>query len=228
MNQVGKYRVEPFLKSQGVEFLDYIFVTHGDIDHYSGIEELLQRQEMGVEINCLVLPALYMQDEKLCMLAHTAKAEGVKIAVIKSGQFIRNGDFQVTCLQPDERDTDLEGNAASMVLEVRYRSFAMLCTGDVEEEGEVRLLQKLKGNGYDVLKVAHHGSKYSGSEEFLTMARPKIALISAGRRNMYGHPHEETLERLKSVGCKIYQTIEGGAITLWSNGKSLTISLFSL
>jgi competence protein ComEC len=228
VDQVGKYRLEPFLKSQGVDSLDYVFLTHGDSDHYSGIEEMLGRQEMGVKISCLVLPALYMQDEDLCTLANMAKEEDVKVAVMKTGQFIRNGEFQITCLQPDEGDRDLEGNAASMVLDVRYQSFSMLCTGDVEEEGEVRMLQKLPGEEYDVLKVAHHGSKYSGCEEFLSTVCPEIALISAGKDNRYGHPHRETIQRLKNVGCKIYQTMEGGAITLWSDGKSLTISTFSL
>ena len=116
-------------------------------------------------------------------------------------------------------DKELAGNAGSMVLEVKYGDFSMLCTGDVEGKGEELLLQKVAGKEYDVLKVAHHGSKYSTSEEFLKICTPDIALISAGEDNRYGHPHEELLERLGNVGCKIYNTQENGAIMLETDGN---------
>lgn len=91
----------------------------------------------------------------------------------------------------------------------------MLMTGDVEEKGEELLIQKLKGKKeYDVLKVAHHGSKNSTSEAFLQVVKPQVAWISAGEKNQYGHPHEEVLERLKKIGCNIQRTDESGAITL--------------
>ena len=84
----------------------------------------------------------------------------------------------------------------------------------------------MKEKDYDVLKVAHHGSKYSTSDRFLRLCTPDVALISAGEGNQYGHPHEELLERLEVVGCKIYNTLENGAIMLQTDGNLLKIAPF--
>jgi competence protein ComEC len=100
----------------------------------------------------------------------------------------------------------------------------MLFTGDVEGAGE-KLLEKSKElTKYDILKAAHHGSKNSGSEEFLRQTMPKITWISAGQNNRYGHPHEETLKRLKEVESQIYSTQRSGAVNLTTDGKRVEIS----
>ncbi len=224
VKQVGKNRIEPYLKSQGVECLDYVFVTHGDTDHYSGIEEMLGRQKLGVRIKTLVLPCEFSQDEALVHLAKLAQRVGTQVTVIKEGSVLQEGELHITCLQPSEED-NLSGNAGSMVLDISYEAFRMLCTGDVEGEGERKLLGKLKGKDYNVLKVAHHGSKNSTSDRFLNQIKAEIALISAGKGNSYGHPHKETMERLQKVNCHIYETEKTGAITLRIRGNSLTISL---
>lgn len=224
VKQVGKNRIEPYLKSQGVGCLDYVFVTHGDTDHYSGIEDMLERQKLGVRIKTLVLPCGFSEDEALVHLAKLAKRVGTQVTVIQEGGMLQEGKLQITCLQPSEKDR-LSGNAGSMVLDISYEEFGMLCTGDVEGEGERKLLGKLKRKDYDVLKVAHHGSKNSTSDRFLNQVDAEIALISAGRDNSYGHPHKETMERLKKVNCHIYQTEKLGAITMRISGNSLTISL---
>jgi len=109
-----------------------------------------------------------------------------------------------------------------MVLDISFRRFSMLFTGDVENEGEEHLIQNLQGKTFQVLKVAHHGSKNSSTKEFLQVVRPQIGLISAGKENSYGHPHQETIERLEAVNCVILQTEQEGAITLKTDGNSLT------
>ena len=212
VEQVGKYRMEPFLKSQGVANLDYVFVSHGDFDHYSGIAEMLERQRFGVKIRMLVLPSNYKGDEKLVALAKLAWEQSVEVAVMDSGMVITEKELAIGCIWPDT--SGLSGNAGSMVLSVTFGQFDMLLTGDVEGEGEEALVQKLKGKSYEVLKVAHHGSKNSTGEAFLKIVQPDISLISAGRDNFYGHPHTETLERLKETGSKIYKTMDAGAIQL--------------
>ena len=216
---LGKYCIEPFLESQGIGVLDYAFITHGDSDHYSGIEEMLARQDVGVHIQNLVLPSLYKQDQDLLALARKALAKGVNVLVMHAGECLKEGAFSITCLQPSVNDKELTGNAGSMVLEVQYRAFSMLCTGDVEGEGEELLLKKMKDKDYDVLKVAHHGSRNSTSKQFLESCTPDIAFISAGKDNQYGHPHEELLKRLEYAGCKIYNTQENGAIMLETDGN---------
>ena len=123
----------------------------------------------------------------------------------------------------DHIEKVLEGNEGSMVLEVSFREFDMLFTGDVEGKGEELLMKNMRNKSYEVLKVSHHGSKNSTLEDFLQVAKPKIALISAGENNSYGHPHAETIRRLKKYGCKIYQTIKQGAITLETDGDLIDI-----
>lgn len=238
VKQVGKYRIEPFLKSQGVGMLDYVFLSHGDSDHYSGIQEMLERQETGVKIKTLVFPANYATDEELLELVSLAKENGVAVAVMRAGQKLQEGRLTITCLQPNgdasaeytwdqntrsESVQKLEGNAGSMVLDVSFGEFDMLLTGDVEEKGEEILIQNLDKKSYDVLKVAHHGSKNSTSEAFLKLVHPKISLISAGKDNSYGHPHEETLERLHEIGSGVYQTMDYGAIMMETDGDSIDI-----
>lgn len=220
---LGKYCIEPFLESQGAGTLDYVFVTHGDSDHYSGVLEMIGRQEVGIRIKNLVLPCNYASDKNLKMLEENAKQAGVEVLVISTGDYLQEGAFTITCLQPSGYDDELNGNAGSMVLEATYGKFSMLFTGDVEGNGEDCLLGKIKNKDYDVLKVAHHGSKYSTSERFLKLCTPDIALISAGENNSYGHPHEELLGRLEDAGCKIYNTQKNGAIMLQTDGNSLTI-----
>ncbi len=236
VKKAGQYRLEPFLKSQGVGRLDYVLISHGDSDHMNGVEELIERQDIGVKIGTLVLPVKEVWDEALTGLARKAGNYGIRVVVIEPGQSIREGEMVVTCIQPGNMgikyeetglrpenavwgtgSTKLEpGNGASMVLAVQYGEFGMLLTGDVEEEGEEQLTRTLEeqyeGCEWEVLKVAHHGSKNSSTREFLRQVQPEYALISAGKENRYGHPHQETIERLADVGSKVYSTQENGAI----------------
>lgn len=221
VSNVGKYRIEPFLKSKGVGTLDYVFLSHGDEDHLSGVRELLDHQLLGVKIDTLVLPPEQLLDETLTELAGTALENGTKVVTIQCGQKISDAGMVLTCLAPLEDYAGEIGNASSMVLSLQYREFDMLFTGDIEGEGEKALSDSGLLKHYDVLKVAHHGSKNSTSDEFLDQVSPAVALISAGRENRYRHPHEETIEKLESCGSRIYSTQTGGAILLFTDGKKM-------
>lgn len=220
---VGKYRIEPFLKHQGVRCLDYIFVSHGDSDHYSGIVELVERQENGVKISTIIFPSNYKKDVELLELAKMASRYGIRVAIMDSGQMISEGDLQITCLQPSRTSKELQGNEASMVLDVCFRRFDMLLTGDVEGAGETLLVESMPAKSYEVLKVSHHGSKNSTSESFLKSVKPSIGIISAGENNVYGHPHNETLGRLQQIKCKLYETAKRGAVILETDGDLIDI-----
>ena len=99
----------------------------------------------------------------------------------------------------------------------------MLFTGDVEGTGEERLISSGLLQDYDVLKAAHHGSKNSGTEEFLRITEPEYVVISAGVDNRYGHPHAETLQRLDDAGCTVCSTQDNGAVMIRSDGRNMTI-----
>ena len=213
VNNVGQYRIEPFLKHEGVGVLEYVFLSHGDADHINGVMEMIGRQVYGVKIKNLVLSEIYIEDKVLLELVKLAKEQGIRVLCIKKDESLEEGKMTIHCLQPGKGERGLDSNAASMVLDVSFRDFSMLFTGDVEDEGEKRLIQGLQGKTYDVLKVAHHGSKNSTTEEFLGIVCPKIALVSVGKNN-YGHPHAETMRRLRDVGSKVFVTREKGAIAL--------------
>lgn len=220
VKQVGKYRIEPFLEARGAGCLDYVFISHGDADHRNGVEQLLERQEQGVKVNCLVLPEKNVWDEGLEELAGKAVEQGTKVVILKQGDKIEAEGLVVTCLLPERNYAGEKGNEASMVLDIRYGYFDMLLTGDLGAEGERRLAQNHEKD-YDVLKVAHHGSDFSSDEEFLSAVKPEVALVSAGKENRYGHPGKETIARLKNAGCRIYCTKETGAVILKTDGKTI-------
>ena len=233
LSSVGTYRIEPFLLSQGVRKLEYVFVTHGDADHINGIQELLQNQKQGVEIDALVLPPEEYMDEKLLHLAEIAKENGTRVLTIYAGEKV--GTY-LKCIAPlttrknerirgkEEEVPRLEaGNEASVVLELKDGAFQMLLTGDLEGRGEEQLVESGALESCPILKAGHHGSKNSGSEEFLQIVKPRLTLISAGIENRYGHPHEETLERLQEIGSEVLFTQECGAITLRSDGRKIKV-----
>lgn len=232
ISSVGIYRIEPYLLSNAVDTLDYMFVTHGDEDHISGIRELLEGQELGVCIETLVLPPEKYCDEKLLDLAQTAREKNTRVVTMSAGQTVteypaleekQEASLAFTCLGPGE-DLNVEpGNAASLVLSLSYGEFDMLLTGDVEEKGEDALVERGVLQEYDVLKAAHHGSKNSSSEEFLEIVKPSAVLISAGADNRYGHPHEETLARFANAGCTVCSTQEDGAVRVWTDGEKMKI-----
>lgn len=220
-SQVGKYRIEPFLKSQGVGRLDYVFVSHGDADHINGIEELLKSRKMGISIEQLVFPTENVLDENLLKLAETAELCGTDCVVMQAGEQVKDEGMILTCLAPLKEYNGEIGNASSMVLELRYGEFEMLFTGDLEGEGEKQLIESGQLRDYDVLKAGHHGSKNSTSAEMLDMVLPEVTIISAGKENRYGHPHEETLKRLEKVKSKEYSTKEVGAVTVRTDGEKM-------
>ena len=232
VSSVGTYRLEPYFLSRGVDALDYVFVTHGDDDHISGVREMLENQTFGVKIRNLVMPPLEYQDEKLIELAQTAVKNGTRVTVMDPGDKITTGAAEeekgmiLTCIGPESGLEVEPGNETSLVLDLSFGEFDMLFTGDVEGSGEESLISSGLLRDYDILKAAHHGSKNSGTEEFLQITAPEYAVISAGKDNRYGHPHAETLQRLNDAGCTVYSTQDNGAVMIRSDGVTMTISGF--
>ncbi len=228
VSSAGIYRIEPYLLANAVDTLDYVFATHGDEDHINGLRELLENQDLGVRIRNLLLPSEEYLDEKLLELAETARENGTRTAVMRAGDKIteKDGQTELKCLGPVEGTKLAPGNEASLVLELTYGEFCMLLTGDVEGQGEESLYKEGELPQCDVLKAAHHGSRNSTATEFLDAVQPAVTLISAGVDNRYGHPHEETLDRLKKSGCSVYSTQENGTLTVWTDGKTMRLKRF--
>lgn len=249
---VGTYRIRPYLLSIGVDHIDYAIVTHADTDHISGLEEIIR--ESKITVSNLILPQIYknnvnidnnerqnfkeseLNKDNYSKLVSLAESFKINTMYIKAGDYIKEGKLEIICLNPIEGYSYPEDNACSAVLSISYGNFDMLITGDLEKEGEEAIISKLKriseegwnkfANGYDVLKVAHHGSRNSTGEEFLKYVKPGISVISCGKNNRYGHPHKELLERLNNMKSRYFITYEEGAITFQTDGKKLSIERY--
>ncbi len=228
---VGTYRILPYLKNQGIGTLDGIFVTHSDADHVNGVRELLELSAEGqtaLNICRLFLP-LWMKDGDCAReLEQLAGKTGTVVTYLKKGDRVTAGELSMEVLHPDEEDYQSEPNAGSLVLSLSYREFDALLTGDVQGEGEEKLQELLqeRPQDYEYLKTAHHGSKNSTPEEFLSIVRPRAAVISCSASSRYGHPHQELLERLEAAAADIYVTADTGALTCVTDGYAYTIRGF--
>lgn len=219
VSHVGTYRLLPFLKSRGVSSLDYLFLSHMDADHINGAEELLKDQFRGIPIRHLCLSAL-PGDETRERLEKEARLFGTELCYISRGTVFREKGAEIRCLSPVKDQKKEDENENSEVLMVEISGLRILFTGDLGEEGEQELLEAGTDLRAAVLKVGHHGSRFSTGEDFLEAVSPGFAVISCAEDNRYGHPASETVERLERAGCRIFYTMKSGAVTLYpANGK---------
>ena len=240
-NKIGTYVLLPYLKSQGISHLDGIFLSHTDEDHYNGMKELLEARR--AHLSSLSIGALYLPSwespppvwEELSMLAEEA---GATVTALKRGDRLLSGKVSFTVLAPFPGATGEDPNEDGMVLRIAYRSFTGLLVGDIGFETEEKLLSNNGNNNTDndtttlwlspvtYLKVGHHGSAGSSGEAFVHALSPRVGVISCARVNRYGHPSPEAVERLEKAGCTLEYTMEGGAITLLTNGKDYFVECF--
>lgn len=246
-SKVADYQIMPFLKYEGASYLDAVIVTHPDNDHISGIRTLLEEAgTSGISVGTLYLPDVGEagRNENYHELEKLAQQQNVTVRYIGRGDVIHCGEVMLTCLHPDKGWNTTDVNAYSTVLYLTYGEFTALFTGDLEGEGERQVVEEMErrifGNALlpsrndkvyneqdsvdiTLLKVAHHGSQNSTKEDFLRLVNPRIALISSGRNNRYGHPHEELIERLENCGSMIYRTQRSGAVTVSVRGGKVHV-----
>ena len=217
--KVGEYVLLPALRYYGMAELDYVFITHGDKDHISGLQELYELEHTGIRIRNLVV-AEYGDREGLLELINQAEQHGTEVLYMDAGSIFSepeagaSGIFRIACIYPGESDVHTDANEASLVLQASVGSFHLLFTGDAGETAEQQMTETGRLDAVNVLKTGHHGSRYATSESFLQYIKPQYAVISCGKKNRYGHPHKETLERLQAAGAEVYRTDSSGAVIL--------------
>lgn len=226
--KVGEYVLLPTLKYYGITTLDGVFVSHPDVDHMNGIRELLElAADNHLKIKSLVLPAVEQSARQgqfgELLMAVDDRSGGQKtkqttrIVWVSAGDAWESGSVRFLCLHPEKESGTMNENVYSECFYVDFGDFTLLLTGDVEGSGEEALLAELQRRGIgqlDLLKIAHHGSRNSTTEEFLQQLHPGTAIISCGSNNRYGHPHAELLNRLESAGVQWICTKDYGAITV--------------
>ncbi len=214
--KLAEYTLLPYLKSQGIRKIEYIFLTHMDSDHISGIEELITNQDRRIEIGTLVLPALVSTDEAYEKIVQEAVKAKIRVCTMGAGDRLTIDNLTFWCLHPEREKQYSDRNASSLVLYLDAGAFSALLTGDLDGAAEEAFAENYPRQleQITVLKVGHHGSGESSKELLLSKCRPEIALISCGEKNRYGHPDTQTLCRLEEKGCRIYVTKDTGAIRL--------------
>ncbi len=219
VSNVGTYRILPFLKYKGVRRIENWFVSHADKDHISGLSEML---ESGYSVERLIFSKNIVRDEALEELIKLAEATGTEVIFMGYLDCLHLGEAKLQCVFPYEEFVTEDKNAASLVIYYEEGEFTGLFTGDIGSNEEkwiaehssewVNCQKNNEDSSIDFYKAAHHGSKFSNSLELLQGLKPKIAVISSGENNRYGHPHKEAVERIKEAGCEIWNTAEGGQV----------------
>lgn len=215
-NEDGEKLVTYIKEELNITTIDYVVGTHPHEDHIGGLDDIIN----NFNIKEVYLPEAMTTTKTFEDVLDAIANKELSITVPTIGETFKLGeaDFEVIYTGTGEKDL----NEASIILRMIFGNKTYLFTGDTTEEVEETILNN--NIDIDVLKVAHHGSKYSSSEEFLNIATPEYAIISAGEGNSYGHPEPETLTRLKKHTNNIYITKDLGTILLTSDGKTITIT----
>lgn len=207
-----------YLESHGIDYLDYIVCSHAHADHVGGLAGALNFARVGVAYS----PVVEYDSRAFNSFVKYLSLQGKSITVPSSGETITLGTASITFIGPiDISLAKIDENNSSIVLRIEYGKTSFLFTGDAETAEESSLVNsdfKLKST---LLKVGHHGSNSSSSQEFIDAVDPQYAVISVGINDL-NHPNDAVVERLKKHCDKIYRTDLNGDIVCSSDGNTLT------
>lgn len=198
---VGKKTLVPYILDRGYTKIDYIFISHFDLDHVGGILLVIEELKVGK----VIIGKQFENSENYEKLIKIARKKQVEIIQVDEQKEIVIDNVKFNIIWPDKENIIKENNLNnnSLVMKMVYRNFSMLFTGDIEEIAERKIIDTYKANSdifkSDVLKIAHHGSKTSSINEFLNLVKPQIALIGVGENNKFGHPSEGVINSLSSL-----------------------------
>lgn len=203
--------------------IDIVIATHTDLDHIGGLVEVLKRYE----VKKVIVNGFDAKTDIAKNFYQVARDKNIEIIQAEAGDRIDLGDqifFDIVSPVPSDLSPMPEKSNEVMIMgKLIYQDDTFFFAGDVERPDEIRLAQSLYPLESDVLKVAHHGSKYSSTDLFLEKVHPGYAVISVGDHNRYGHPTQEALSRLAHIGARIFRTDTMGRITFTSRGQGIEV-----
>lgn len=214
-NKDGEKLVSYF-KNLGIENFEYVIGTHAHEDHIGGMDDIID----NFKIKNFYMPDDITITKTFEDVLDSLEENKVSFKTPKIGTKLKLGDSYIEIIYVGKDKEDL--NDDSIVLKLSYKNTSFLFTGDATSNVEKEILNSNLES--TVLKVGHHGSKYSSSANFLAKVRPKYAIISCGKENDYGHPHDVTLKKLEKINTIVYRTDKLGTIVLVSNGETITFS----
>lgn len=217
-DDMGRRVVLPYLLSRGINHIDVLLLTHPHSDHIGGAMTLLDRFPVGM----LIDNGQAASEPLVKQIQTSAQAHRVTYKPAYRGETLDFGDGTAAqVLSPTQAEREGAPNDASIVLRLQYGRTSFLFTGDAEAGEESDLISARLPLDCDVLKVGHHGSHTSSTSEFLKAVHPHYAVMSLGKRNLFGHPSKEVLDRLNGEGVQTFRTDQNGAVTCTSDGVSV-------
>lgn len=220
-NRDDSQLVVSYLESCGVETLKTVVCTHAHEDHVGGLPAVLA----VYPTDQVLAPTKTYSSKIFDKFVYYTDQQGLDITIPSPGDTLSLGDAAITVLGPVE--SYAETNNTSLVLQVRYGNTSFLFTGDMETDAESDMLDYWDDRidwKTDVLKVGHHGSSTSSGYRFVYETEPEYAIISCGKDNSYGHPHDEIVARYRDAGVPMLRTDELGTITAVSDGNTVTLT----
>lgn len=216
-NADGKLIVKE-LQDMGITSIDYLIGTHAHEDHIGGMDDIID----NFDVKNFYMPSKQYTSATYKSVVKSANNKNLKIESPKIGYKFKLGNAVCEVMSIDNDANEL--NLTSIVIEVTHGENKFLFMGDAEiENEESRLWEDI-----DVLKVGHHGSRTSTSEEFIEQTKPEVAIISLGKNNSYGHPHKEVKELLEEYDISIYRTDTQGTIHVISDGEKYKIDTLDI
>ncbi|VDN49332.1 DNA internalization-related competence protein ComEC/Rec2 [Petrocella atlantisensis] len=222
---IGIEVVLPFIRHQGIDRIDSVFITHSDFDHIYGIIEIASH----IPISEVILPIIYKEaeDPLVEQLFSVLDGQGTRVHYFKAGDRLAYKNMTFSCLWPEKAFYG-NNNRNSLILHLTLKDFDVLFLGDAGtlEERVIMNDMGLWKRDIEVLKVGHHGSSSGSSEIFLEQLKPSLSVISVGEKNLYGHPNDEVVKNLKRWSKHVLMTKDEGAIRLkYRNGKATIQSM---
>lgn len=221
--RIGEAVVSEYLWQQGYSQIDHIVVSHPHSDHVQGLEDIAR----NFRVRNILFAAGTANEDEMAELMRSAFKKNIARVEMKSGDRFEIGEALIEILNPPtETDRPLSENDSSVVFRLTYKDKVFLFTGDIENSAEEMMLRSGERLKADVIKVPHHGSRTSSSQAFVDAVDADFAIISVGKRSMFGHPHKEIVERWLTNGSQLFTTGESGTITFVTDGEEIFVDTF--